>query len=73
MRNHIEALPIDLPVEQGTQAHAIGCSIGLIELGPQYPDVAAVLHAVDMACYQAKRSGKNCLVTAASLADLKTL
>lgn len=62
LRSHIEALPIDLPVEQGTQAHAIGCSIGLIELGPQYPDVAAVLHAVDMACYQAKRSGRNQVV-----------
>jgi len=58
LRGHIEALPIDL----GTQAHAIGCSIGLIELGPQYPDVAAVLHAADMACYQAKRGGRNQVV-----------
>jgi len=62
LRSHIEALPIALPIDQGTQAHAIGCSIGLIELGPQYPDVAAVLHAADMACYQAKRGGRNQVV-----------
>jgi len=71
LRSHIEALPIALPIEQGTQAHAIGCSIGLIELGPQhhpYPDVAAVLHAADMACYQAKRGGRNqVVVTRAAL------
>lgn len=68
LRSHIEALPIHLPVERGTQAHAIGCSIGLIELGPQYPDVAAVLHAADMACYQAKRGGRNqVVVTRAAL------
>ena len=70
LRSHIEALPIelsvnlpaDLPIDQGPQAHAIGCSVGLIELGPQYPDVAAVLHAADMACYQAKRAGRNQVV-----------
>jgi len=62
LRSHIEALPILLPMDLGTQAHAIGCSIGLIELGPQYADVAAVLHAADMACYQAKRGGRNQVV-----------
>ena len=62
LRSHIEALPIDLPIDQGSQSHVIGCSIGLIELGPQYHDVAAVLHAADMACYQAKRGGRNQVV-----------
>lgn len=62
LRSHIEALPIDLPLDQGSQSHVIGCSIGLIELGPQYHDVAAVLHAADMACYQAKRGGRNQVV-----------
>ena len=70
LRSHIEALPIELsvnlpsdpPINPGTQAHAIGCSIGLIELGPQHQNVAAVLHAADMACYQAKRSGRNQVV-----------
>ncbi len=41
-----------------------------------YPDDAqtkrALVERADQALYQAKRSGKNCLVTAASLADLRT-
>lgn len=33
----------------------------------------SLIERADQALYQAKRSGKNCLVTASSLADLKTL
>ena len=32
-----------------------------------------LIERADQALYQAKRSGKNCLVTASSIADLKTL
>jgi diguanylate cyclase (GGDEF)-like protein len=55
-------------------SHPLGVtvSIGLAS----YPDDAltkrALIERADQALYQAKRSGKNCLVTAASLADLKT-
>lgn len=70
LRAQIEGLPIHLP----TRTHAIGCSIGLVELGlpnhaqnptqnpGYYPDVPAVLHAADMACYQAKHAGRNQVV-----------
>ena len=55
------------------QALAVTISIGLAS----YPEDAAtkrvLIERADQALYQAKRSGKNCLVTAASLADLKTL
>ena len=37
-------------------------SIGLVPLTAQLRDVAAVLHAADMACYEAKRAGRNCVV-----------
>jgi PleD family two-component response regulator len=34
-------------------------SIGLVALDASMPDVAAVLYAADMACYDAKRAGRN--------------
>ena len=55
------------------QALAVTISLGL----STYPEDGAtkrlLIERADQALYQAKRSGKNCLVTAASLADLKTL
>jgi len=51
---------------------AVTISLGLA----CYPDDGtakrALIERADQALYQAKRSGKNCLVTASSLADLKT-
>lgn len=41
------------------QSYPIGCSIGLVALTPSLGDVREVLHAADMACYRAKRAGRN--------------
>jgi diguanylate cyclase (GGDEF)-like protein len=55
--------------------HALGVtiSVGL----SSFPEDAGTKHLLieraDQALYQAKRSGKNCLVTASAIADLKTL
>jgi diguanylate cyclase (GGDEF)-like protein len=55
--------------------HALGVtiSVGL----SCFPEDAGTKHLLieraDQALYQAKRSGKNCLVTASAIADLKTL
>ena len=46
-------------IEVAAQVFYIGASIGLVEIGPGFKDVAAVLHAADMACYAAKRAGRN--------------
>jgi len=58
---------------QVEQALAVTISLGLAT----YPEDGSIkrvlIERADQALYQAKRSGKNCLVTAASLADLKTL
>ncbi|MDD0815689.1 diguanylate cyclase [Curvibacter sp. HBC28] len=51
----IAALPL---VFEG-RAYPIGCSIGLVTLDHSSREVREVLHAADMACYQAKRSGRN--------------
>lgn len=42
----------------------VGASIGVAELSPALPDMAAVLHAADTACYEAKKAGRNCVATA---------
>ncbi|MCT9809857.1 diguanylate cyclase [Acidovorax sp. Be4] len=36
----------------------LGVSIGMVVLNARQPSVAAVLHAADMACYDAKRQGR---------------
>ena len=37
----------------------LGLSIGLVPLAPGLRDAAAVLHAADMACYEAQCAGRN--------------
>lgn len=49
------------PVYQG-RSFTLGVSIGMVPLEPGLQDVAAVLHAADMACYDAKRAGRNQVV-----------
>lgn len=46
------------PVYQG-RSFTLGVSIGMVALDDGLQDVAAVLHAADMACYDAKRAGRN--------------
>jgi len=41
----------------------VGTSIGLVEVTRDMPTIAAVIHAADSACYQAKRGGRNRVVT----------
>jgi diguanylate cyclase (GGDEF)-like protein/PAS domain S-box-containing protein len=49
------------PVYQG-RSFNLGLSIGLVVLEPGLHDVAGVLYAADMACYDAKRAGRNRVV-----------
>ena len=44
------------------QAFSVGTSIGLVEVTPELPSLAAVVAAADAACYQAKRAGRNRVV-----------
>ncbi|MHA7598394.1 sensor domain-containing diguanylate cyclase [Alicycliphilus sp. T452] len=46
------------PAFQG-RSFTLGLSIGLVPLVPGLREVSAVLHAADMACYEAKRAGRN--------------
>jgi diguanylate cyclase (GGDEF)-like protein/PAS domain S-box-containing protein len=46
------------PAYQG-RSFTLGASVGLVVLDTTLHDVAAVLHAADMACYAAKRAGRN--------------
>ncbi|MGE4328765.1 sensor domain-containing diguanylate cyclase [Diaphorobacter sp.] len=46
------------PAYQG-RSFTLGLSIGLVPLHLGSQDAAAVLYAADMACYQAKRTGRN--------------
>jgi diguanylate cyclase (GGDEF)-like protein len=55
------------------RALAITISLGLSCFPEDAVTKRALIDLADQALYQAKRSGKNCLVTASSLADLKTL
>jgi diguanylate cyclase (GGDEF)-like protein len=58
---------------QVEQALAVTISLGLATYPEDGSTKRLLIERADQALYQAKRSGKNCLVTAASLADLKTL
>ncbi|WOO33820.1 sensor domain-containing diguanylate cyclase [Diaphorobacter limosus] len=46
------------PAYQG-RSFTLGLSIGLVPLAPGLRDAAAVLHAADMACYEAQCAGRN--------------
>lgn len=46
------------PAYQG-RSYGLGLSIGLVSLVPGLRDAAAVLHAADLACYEAQRAGGN--------------
>ena len=46
------------PVYQG-RSFSLGASIGLVVLDANAQDASAVLQAADMACYRAKRAGRN--------------
>ncbi|MBV8621581.1 MAG: diguanylate cyclase [Curvibacter sp.] len=50
-------------IELAEQVFHIGASIGLVEIVPAFDNVAAVLHAADMACYAAKRAGRSQVVS----------
>lgn len=49
------------PIYQG-RSFALAVSIGMVVLDARAQDAASVLQAADMACYSAKRSGRNCMV-----------
>ena len=49
------------PIYQG-RSFALAASIGMVVLDARTQDAAGVLQAADMACYSAKRSGRNCVV-----------
>ncbi len=55
--------------------HALGVtiSLGLSSFPEDAGSKRLLIERADQALYQAKRSGKNCLVTASAIADLKTL
>ena len=46
------------PVYQG-RSFSLSASIGLVVLDAQVQDAGAALQAADMACYRAKRAGRN--------------
>jgi len=48
----------------------LGVSIGLVPLGEaHWHDLRTVLRTADMACYEAKRAGRNCVRTQPVLQD----
>jgi diguanylate cyclase (GGDEF)-like protein/PAS domain S-box-containing protein len=49
------------PIYQG-RSFSLGASVGMVVLDARTQDAAGVLKAADMACYSAKRAGRNCLV-----------
>ena len=57
LRHAVQALE---PTVQG-RTWTLGMSVGMVVLAPGDLDVGAALHAADMACYDAKRAGRNCV------------
>ncbi|HEX7623400.1 MAG TPA: sensor domain-containing diguanylate cyclase, partial [Anaeromyxobacteraceae bacterium] len=60
-------------VPQLDHALAVTISLGLSSFPEDAGTKRDLIERADQALYQAKRSGKNCLVAASALADLKTL
>lgn len=56
------------PVYEG-RSFNLTASIGVVPLTSELRDVAAVLRAADMACYEAKRAGRNCVFMPRSAAQ----
>ncbi len=50
------------------QTYPLGASIGFVVLDASFDTVPAALSAADKACYEAKRSGRNCVVEYSALA-----
>jgi GGDEF domain-containing protein len=56
------------PAYQG-RSFTLGASIGVVMLDTGLANVTEVLHAADMACYAAKRAGRNRVVEHAQKAS----
>ncbi len=52
----------------GDRSFTLGVSVGLVPLTSELADVSAVLRAADMACYEAKRAGRNRVVLRSGVA-----
>lgn len=48
---------------QAGMTFSVGASIGVAAVAPEMADMASVLHAADTACYEAKKGGRNRVVT----------
>ncbi|MEN4939261.1 EAL domain-containing protein [Stenotrophomonas sp. TWI1151] len=46
-------------IQQGDGAPRVSCSIGVVEISPDAPDVNWLMSAADSACYAAKEAGRN--------------
>lgn len=46
-------------IRQGDGAPRVSCSIGVVEISPDAPDVNWLMSAADSACYAAKEAGRN--------------
>lgn len=47
----------------GGQTFSVGASIGIASVTPEFSDMASVMNAADGACYQAKKGGRNRVIT----------
>ena len=71
LRNRVASRLFVVP--QLDHALTVTISLGLSTFPEDAGTKRALIERADQALYQAKRSGKNCLVAASALADLKTL